>query len=77
MLITPEPGIMSTIKIRYKKGGSFHYEAVPLSETAEVIARGKRFGRQTEASNEASLASRLRTGGGLGGGEVDRVKRGG
>ena len=28
MLITPEPGIMSTIKIRNKKGGSFHFEAV-------------------------------------------------
>ena len=31
MLITPEPGIRSTIKITNKKGGLFHYEAVPLS----------------------------------------------
>ena len=30
MLITHEPGIMSTIKIRNKKGGSFHFDAVPL-----------------------------------------------
>ena len=30
MLITPEPGIRSTIKICNKKGGSFHFEAVPL-----------------------------------------------
>ena len=31
MLITPEPGIKWTIKIWNKKGGSFHFEAVPLS----------------------------------------------
>ena len=30
MLITPEPGIRSTIKIFNKKGRSFHFEAVPL-----------------------------------------------
>ena len=30
MLITPEPGIKWTIKICNKKGGSFHFEAVPL-----------------------------------------------
>ena len=31
MLITPEPGIKWTIKICNKKGGSFHFEAVPFS----------------------------------------------
>ena len=30
MLFTHEPGIMSTSKIRNKKGGSFHFDAVPL-----------------------------------------------
>ena len=30
MLITTEPGIKWTIKIWNKKGGSFHFEAVPL-----------------------------------------------
>ena len=29
--MTPERGIISTIKIR-KKGGSFHFEAVPLKD---------------------------------------------
>ena len=37
MLITPERGIMSSIKIR-RKGGSFHLEAVLLKKL--IILRG-------------------------------------
>ena len=32
MIINPEPGILSTFKIRYKKGGSFIFVVAPLSQ---------------------------------------------
>ena len=35
-LITPEQGIMTTIKIR-RKGESFHFEAVPLSKVIGIV----------------------------------------
>ena len=36
MLITPEAGIKWTIKTWNKKGGSFHFEAVPLNNNIKV-----------------------------------------
>ena len=42
MLITPEPGIRSTIKIRNKKGGSFHFEAIPLKVTYVYVIGSNR-----------------------------------
>ena len=73
MLITPEPGIRSTIKIRNKKGESFHFETVPLM----LKMTSKRLeGQKKNSSRRGSIITGRKVALQLGTNTVKRMNRG-